>query len=367
MTVASSLAFPASRKLAGWWRQLIPYQPQALWVAHLLFHHVEALVRLEQPRPVDPWNHFLLQAMALATRLSPAGPLDVLEEHLGLGRQVLRRALRALEVEGLVESGQGQWTLTALGRQALALGEYPRAHHERRTFYFVEAPGRANGAARPPHFVDLHNSTGIAWPVASDTGFDIATLQTCLHRSPEWKARYGFPVEIQEILDPATGPGPANPTVSLPPAWQRIIVDRPEWILAVMVQMPPTGPRRLIGLAVRQEGWILQPGEPLFTLDANWPEVFPELTQEPSIDAWQQAWRAWCEPRAIPVDEADACSVEWLQGRLRVVAPSRLLERLRASRSDALRGETCLLAGEGKVRRAAQVEVVEAEPQPAGT
>ena len=45
---------------------------------------------------------------------------------------------------------------------------------------------------------------------------------------------------------------------------------------------------------------------------------------------------------------------------LRVAPPARLLERLRAARSDALKGEAWLLAGEGPVRRAAVVELVEA-------
>src|SRR5262249_35580821 len=46
MMVSSSLAYPGSRSLAGWWRQLAPLHPRAVWLAHLLLHRVEALVRL---------------------------------------------------------------------------------------------------------------------------------------------------------------------------------------------------------------------------------------------------------------------------------------------------------------------------------
>src|SRR5262245_57747564 len=126
MTPASSLAFPGSRKLAGWWRLLAPYQPQALWVGHLLFHHVEALVRLTQFGPADAFNLFLLRAVALVdaeTGATLAGAsLDRLDDRLGLGRPVLRQALRGLEAEGLIWPipARGSWSLTDLGRQALS-------------------------------------------------------------------------------------------------------------------------------------------------------------------------------------------------------------------------------------------------------
>jgi hypothetical protein len=368
MTPASLLAFPGSRRLAGWWRLLAPYQPQAIWVGHLLFHHVEALVRLTQSGPVDAFNLFLLRAVALVnaeTGAALAGaPLERLDDRLGLGRSVLRQALRGLEAEALIEPvpAGGGWSLTDLGQQALGHKAYARARLERRVFTFVEPLGKPNGGGRTPHFLIVHNSTGIAWPVPEDIDFDIRLLSSCLARPAEWKARHGFPADVQEIL--GVGPPPPRAGLTLPPPWRRVIVDRPERVLAVLVLSAAAGHGRLTGLAVQPDGWVLHAGKPLFTVGAGWPEVFPGLDQEPPLEAWQQAWRAWCEPRGIPADEAAACTLEQRGLRLHVTAPHRLVERLRQSRSDALKGETWLLAGEGKVRQAAQVAMAEAGPTP---
>src|SRR5262249_38746862 len=98
MTVASSLAFPGSRTLAGWWRQLAPFRPFALWTGHLFLHHVEALVRLNRACRPDPFTLLVLKALTLATT---AAGLDAL---LHLGKQVVGQVLRVLAEEGLVQS-----------------------------------------------------------------------------------------------------------------------------------------------------------------------------------------------------------------------------------------------------------------------
>jgi hypothetical protein len=265
-----------------------------------------------------------------------------------------------LEAEGLIWPipARGSWSLTDLGRQALAHKAYARSRLERRIFTFVEPSGKPSGGGRTPNFLNVHNATGIAWPVPEDTGFDVGLLSSCLARPAEWKARHGFPADIQEIL--GVEPPLLQAGLTLPPPWRRVIVDRPEQVLAVLVLSPAPGFGRLTGLAVQPEGWVLQAGKPLFSVGAGWPEVFAGLDQEPPVAAWQQAWRAWCEPRGIPADEAAACTLEQRGLRLHVTAPARLVERLRQSRSDALKGETWLLAGEGKIRTAALVVVAEA-------
>jgi hypothetical protein len=216
-----------------------------------------------------------------------------------------------------------------------------------------------SGIGQPPHFLNLHNSSGIAWPIAENSRFDIRALHACLAQHEEWKRRHGFPLEVGEILEPEPGPPPSAATMHPSPAWQRIIIDRPEQILAVLVQTGAPEHGQLVGLVVRQDGWVLQSSTPLFTLGSDWPQVFPDLTREPSPEAWRRAWQAWCEPRSIPAEETQACILEPSAGRLRIAVPPRLMARLRATRSDVLKGEAWLLAGEGRVRTAALVEVIE--------
>jgi hypothetical protein len=333
-------------------------------------HQVEALVRLARTVPADPLTLFILQALTLTERAAHPGPrpadewLGRLNERLHLGPQVLRQALRGLEAEGMVQAApDGTWTVTALGRHALDRKEFPRATRERRSFHFVESTAE-NSAARPaPQFLPLHNSSGIPWPAAEGRDFDVRALAACVARAPEWKRKHGFPLDVQEVL---LLPEEGGEKGTEPPArggalWERVILDRPERVLAVLVLTTcPEGGPQLVGLPVRQDGWVLQAGTPLFNLGEGWQEVFPDLAEEPSPEVWRQAWRAWCEPRGLPAGEVNACTLERQGERLRVTAPPSLVERLRVTRSDALRGEAWLLAGEGPVRAAAVVELVEA-------
>jgi hypothetical protein len=380
MTGASSLAFPGSRTLAGWWRQLAPRQPQAVWVGHLFLHRVEALFRLSRPCRLDPFLRHVLRALELEAHnptsepLPPEKVLDQLDDRLRLGRPVLRQVLRGLASEGLARTAPGGgWEPTDLGRLALQRQEYPRPGQERRALYFVEQPGPSDRPARPPHFLNLKNQAGAPWQAAEGWAFDPGVLQATLLRPEGWKQRHGFPLDVQEVLGLGSGAdargaeaGGNNQDESAdnrgPAAeWQRVMLDRPEHLLAVLVLAPAAAGHQLLGFAVRQEGWVLQSAEPVLALGEGWQEVFPDLA-EPPPEVWRQAWRAWCQPRSLPAEEAESCLLERQGVRLRVMAPRRFVERLRAARSDALKGEAWLLAGEGPVRAAALVEVAEVEP-----
>ena len=105
------------------------------------------------------------------------------------------------------------------------------------------------------------------------------------------------------------------------------------------------------------------PTDPVFSLGADWQTVLPELTDEPALDLWRQAWRTWCQPRGLPATETETCRLDRQGHRLKVGSPPRLAERLRSSRSDALKGEAWLMAGEGRVRTASLIEIVEAEQE----
>jgi hypothetical protein len=328
--------------------QLTPWQPRALWAGHLLLHRVEALVALTRPCRVDEFIHLVLQA------LTHGDTLAALEERLHLEGPLLRQVLRQLEAEGLAHPEPGpRWVPTALARQALDQGSYLQVRSERRVFYFVEG----DPPAPPPHFLHLDNPNCDPWPAAEDWGFDARLLEACVRRPPEWKHRHSFPADVQGVL--------GLEAASRPESWERVILDRPERLAAALVVTSvKEGSDRLLGFAVRQEGWVLQAEEPVFVLDAGWQEVFPNLAGEPPPDVWRQAWRAWCQPRNLPAAEVEACTLQRQEHRLRVAAPPRFFERLRATRSDALKGEAWLLADTGRLRSAALVEVVEVGSRP---
>lgn len=350
MTRPPPLVFPTSRVLAGWWRQLSPLRPRCLWIGHLLLHRVEALAGVAHSVPLDPLDSLLLKALAVAPEATARG----VDTCLHLGVQVVHRALHGLASQGLAEAGKpGEWSLPPRGRQALEQGTYTRYRHERRVFHFLDS-GRPG---EPPRFLNLDTHETVAWPAADDWSFPVHCLLACVGQSAEWKQRHGFPLDVQEILG---AEAPTTASAGQPAASQRVILDSPEHLLVALVLVPAeTAGERLLCFAIRQDGWVLHTHQPAFTLESHWHEVFPELTEEPSPDAWRQAWLAWCQPRGLPALEAGVCTLERQGLHLRVTAPKRLVERLRAARGDAMKAEAWLLAGSGWLQTAALIEVVE--------
>lgn len=340
MTTVSPPAYPSSRILAGWWRQLSSWQPQAVWVGHLLLHQVEAQVRLTRPCYPDPSDLLLLQALTV----TPEANLAALDQRLGLGRQMLMRWLRRLQTEELAARADGDcWVPTQLGRQALEHGAYPQAVRERRFFHFVE--GESPG--QPPRFLNLMGEGCVPWSAPEGWQFDGALLQACITQSPEWKRRHGFPLDVEAI-------GCAG-------SWQQVMLDLPQRLTALMIQpKDPEGKRPLLGFAVRTENWELLASKPILALPEDGPDSASSIVPEASPEEWRQAWTAWCQPRALASAETEACPLEKVGPQLRIAVPARVLDRLRATRSDALKGEAWLLAGTGRVRSAALLQLVEA-------
>jgi hypothetical protein len=361
MTAGSPLVFPVGRTLAGWHPHLTRWQPRLLWVGHLLLHHVEALAGLHKPARLEPVPHFVLQALAL----TPEGTLERVASRLHLGPAFVRQVLRDLETDQLITAnGNGTWSLTSQGRHGVNQGQYSRTTAERRSFYFIDSEKPAHA----PHFLNLRRPvTTTSAAVAEGWHFQAEFLDACVSQSAEWKQHHGFPLDVEVILGSGSNHKafPAHGVEPLP-AWQRVILDRPERLCVALVLAPAEkDSERLLGFVVQQEGWVLQAAEPAFILPADWRHALPELAEEPSLDAWRQAWRSWCQPRGLPVPEIDACIVERQDYHLRVHASHRFVERLRATRSDALKGDAWLLTGTGRLRAAARVEVIEAERDPA--
>ena len=331
MTAAVPFPLPPGRVLSTWRRELAAFRPGRLRLVHLLLHRVEALVRVTQPRALDPLRAALLAQLSAAP---PGANATRLASGLRLDAEVLGRWLDELAADGLVEPDGAGWRLTERGRGALASGAYTAPAEERRTFLFAEEDDRDH----LPRFVALHGAAvGLAPP--PHWRFDAAALEACVRQTPEWKERHGFPSDVQAVVaPPGPGAGPAD--------WRRVILDRPEQILLVFVASADAPPRWL-GFAVRPEGWALQSAAPALALP---PEDGP--AEEPSAEAWREAWRGWGQGRGLSAADADACRVEALEDRVRVTAPRGLAERLGGERQEAW-----LLAGAGRVRVAAPMEI----------
>lgn len=354
-STAPALAFPGGRVLAGWWRQLAATAPEGLWVGHFLLHRVEALVRLAIRHRPDPFALTLLRAVELT---SPA-TVATLDACLHLGPAVLRRLLLELQSDGLLRAGPDDgWTLTDRGCEAADRGEFSLPARERRVFHFIEPwDPAATRTEQSPQFVAIERPVGTALPELIGWDFDPILLTEALSRPPEWKQRHGFPLEVEEVLTENV----ANDSQ----AWQRVILDQREHLVAVFALVRATAAdagaseTQVLGFSARPEGWTLDASQASFILRAGWNEVFPNLVLEPPLEAWKQAWKAWCQPRSLPPRDVEACQLERDKHCLRIVAPRSLVDRLRAARSDAFKGEAWLLAGTGSLRTAALIELHE--------
>jgi|SRR5579884_993773 len=357
MSAAFVHSWPGSRVLLGWWRELADYKPQRVHLAHLLVHRVEALVLVRRPRLLDRWQRALL---GLAGAHVPhGGELISSLSALQMDPQMLGQLIRELTDSGLLHrNGSGLWQMTPAGRHALETGAVPVAAEERRTFTLVDN----SALGRPPHFLPLELGPARlaepASPEAVGCSFETAFLEACIGQTPQWKARFRFPTDVESLLSPRPDESPAA-------NWRRVILDTVEHRLVVFIHTAqPVGQAsrlsssapRLLAFAVRPEGWALE-AEPLLTLAEGWEEALPDLTVEPTPAMWRQAWQTWSHPRSLPQAEVAACRLERADHRLLVYAPPRLIDRLRAARSDAVKQEAWLLAGEGRTRLAAQIEL----------
>ncbi len=361
MIGAASLAFPGSRTLAGWWRQLAPQGPQGWWIGYVFVHRVEALALVHKQRKVDEFTALVLRALDLVCH-APRGNgrwnddfLDQLNTRLHLGRAALLQSLRALAEEGLVQQeGTAGWTLTPLGRQGLMQGEVPAAVLERRVFPFLERLADSGARVQEPHFFQLAEGSGVAWTADDSHRLDVNLIYACVAQAETWKRRFGFPLEVQALFPPEgpeVGPSRLGPA---PETWRRVVVDRPERQLVVVVH-PRAAPGEVRVFGARQEGWVLYADTPLGIAAEGGPDLFPAL--ERPVDPWPAAWLNWGQQRGFSADELNACRLDLAGECLRLHPPGSLADRLHAARHEILKGDTWLLAGEGWLRPAVRIEV----------
>jgi hypothetical protein len=348
MSAAFVPSWPGSRVLLGWWRGLAQRKPQQVRLSRLLIHRVEALVRVRKHYPLDRWQRALLGLAG--ARVPYSGELLNCLSDLHLDSQILGQLVRELTENGLLHrNGTGLWQMTSAGRQALQTGAVSVTAQERRTFVFVDN----SALGRPPHFLPLElgpvRLARAASPEAAGFPFETAFLEACLQQTPEWKKRFRFPTDVEAVLLPQNHEMPAA-------NWRHVLLDAVEQRLFVFIHLQESSAPLVQGFAVNPEGWALD-AEPLLTLAEGWEEALPDLATEPSSPMWQQAWQNWAHPRGLPPAEVEACRLERVAHRLLVYAPPRLIDRLRAARSDAIKQEAWLLAGEGRTRTAAQIEL----------
>src|SRR5947209_8464762 len=343
MDSASSLAYPGSRNLAGWWRQLQHFQPAAMWAGYLFVHRIEALVESVDPRPIDPLTMHVLQAIAVDQ------PQDAPHEHAGnplltrlhLPAAALHQLLVGMERDALVRRCEpGCWCLSERGRDVLQARADPTPRRERRTFPFVERLGATGRRLAPPHFLPIEECAAVAWDVNDTHHFDLALLRASIAQPATWHERYGFPAGGMRILGPSDG--------ALDQAWERVIVDRAERSFMVLIAQTD---RTLLGFAAETGSWKLHDEAPVLRLpEAAW-DALGDLTPAPAV--WEEAWRMWCRQRHLPQSDADACRLQFDGIHLDVFAPESFVQRLRTAKSDMLRDESGLLAGDGYLRPAA--------------
>lgn len=343
MIGSASLSFPGSRTLASWWPHLADQRPQAWWVGHLLLHRLEVPIRKSTTRPLDLFDQMVLQTI----QAFPALSLEQLDRCLRLGPQILFQFLRGLERVGLLESTSQGWALTELGQQALAQRTLTLDVPERQVFHFVVStlPERA------PHFLHLQQATTQPCLPPADWHFDPHLLWACFEQSEAWKERHSFPRDLRALDPSARAYRQAEP-------WQRVVLDRAEQLAIVLLLLGNAEGGRLIGYPIRQDNWTLLTQQPVLTLDAVWPDVFPELAVEPSMNSWRQAWQNWCQARGLGGLQEEISDLHLDQYLLRVTVSQRLLDRLRSTRSEALRNEAWVLIGDGRLRRVALLQVM---------
>jgi hypothetical protein len=345
MERAASLAFPGSRTLAGWWRQLQPYQPQALGVGYAYLHRVEAQVRVRRVRRIDPLSLLLLQALSLENRQF-AG----VQQRLQLPPPLLHGLYEKLAAEGWILPGEPDWQLSAEGEQALSQQEIPSVRFERQAFPFLEHVDAEGKRTAPPRYVPLAEGPADPWHPTADERFVPTCLQDAIRQPAEWKQACGFPAEVAELLlrdeiGSDNGDG-----------WRRVLLDRPERVLLAHI----ISGDEWLAFAAKSDGFALNDRAPALRLPLAARPLWPDWETAPSQAALEDAWRTWCRQRNLPETDSKACTLTYRNARLEIDAPESLTQRLRDVRSDIFKGEAWLLLGTGHTRCAVGLHLVQA-------
>jgi hypothetical protein len=347
MDRASSLIYPGSKTVAGWWRQLAPRHPTTLAIGYGFLHRVDAPVHVLEEKSIDSLSHLVLQALALEGAKT-VGVADM-QERLHLPVAMVRRMLAVMRDDGLLAGADTEgWQPTERGRAALERRSFPVHVLKRRSFPFLECLDAAGNRLAAPQFVPIGECASAAWSVDDGHRFDVNVFQRCLEQASPWKHAHRFPQDVEPL--------PADGTLE---AWQRVVVDRPERIMLALVVVGGESGKEVHGFAVKVDGWTLFDGAPVLRMPAlTEPDaLWPELLQPPPMPVLQDAWRSWCKQRQMPGNEVEMCTLTYQPPRLAVHAPPRLVQRLQAAKSDLFKGDAWILVGDGYLRSATQLAI----------
>ncbi len=327
MSSAIAMTLPGGRPLVGWWRDLSTFGPLRLWFAHLVLHRLEALVEFEATSALDALGSALLAS--LRSRQAPPD-LRALQSDMNLESALFQRLVDHLTATGML-------TLDAEGRVSgvrPASSAAPRLRG-RRILHFTDGT--------PTHFLPLNGATCTALMPPAGWAFDVGELERFAAQPPAWRRDNLFPADIRRFIRPADLPEPNRA--------EAVIVDRAEQVLLAIIQTDD----QFLGFPVNPEAWDIQKIPALALPSAS--DFGQSLLVTQSSESWRQAWLGWCQQRSLPSLDVEACKLELIDHRLLVHAPARLVDRLRQARSEALRGESWLLAGTGRIRQAAVIEL----------
>jgi hypothetical protein len=346
MTAAPPFAFPGSRSLAGWWRQLAPYHPRSWWVAHLLLHRVEAPVRVTRTMVPDPFALWMLDALQCHAGATP----EKLNLSLPLGVPVIRQVLRQLKKDNLVEADAANtWKPTPLGHEARLQRKYACPAYQRRKFYFH------HDETASPLFMNLTNPPTVPWPAGEAWQFDWNRLQECIARPIEWKRDHGFPPDIEEVIADSDGSfaGGSNPEIG-----RRGIGCQPEYLSVVLLKAKTASRNdHLLGFGFNPTEWTLNVTKPVLDWPLSKLDSFSELIPQPATEQWREVWTEWGKENGLSDAELADSTLEPRDFRLRVFAPRSVLDKLRAMRNEVLRGEVWLLTRSDRIRAAGLLDI----------
>ncbi len=331
MTGPLHLAFPSSRVLSGWWKQLQTHAPDRLWIAHLFCQRIEAQVQGLATRPLDPTHQFLLRALKLESARGDEVRLEQLHQRLGIPVPLLREMLRRLHAHGLTAPGVADetWKLSAAGIQALACSSYLAPEVRRALFTFWERLGADGKRSASPHYLPMTDERGQTWQRTGTLDAPMPQLLAAFAQSPEWKQRFGFPEDVSGLLSADSE------------SWTRIPIVRSERMVAVLVEKD----RRLEAYLARMEGWMLE-SRILFRLPNEAVAELPDLAPAATLEQCKTAWLTLAEGHKLTPAEAESAELTLRGIELTIQLAPELAKRVR------FRGDDWFLVGEGLIRPA---------------